>query len=176
MRFALSGIFVSLLALAMPAVAQSTVRSSSADRQRFVLITTNLEKAPLDPRLRADRQWAMQWLTEAPDVSVNACLTPLAGMSQKTYSHGVEIIAQYVFSMATLIIQHPQTGNNPEAQQVAGVEGALNAYRSILKSDPADRSAALDKLLSLQSRGELRGFVRKALPSCSGDGGEVHLP
>jgi hypothetical protein len=71
-------------------------------------VTQSLEAAPLDPRLRAERAWAMQWLIDAPDVSVTACLDPLGGMSIRSFDHGDEIIAQYTLSMAAFIIKHPE--------------------------------------------------------------------
>jgi hypothetical protein len=166
-----------LLLCATPVVAQTNTRSSPEDQQRFVSITHNLEKAPLKPGLQADRQWAIQWLTDAPDVSVTACLDPLAGVSQANYSHGAEIVVQYILSIGAFIIQHPEKEKDPVAQQLAGVEGALNAYRSILKAEPAANSPPLEKLLDMQARGQLPGFVRKAYVRCSAEGGEqVHLP
>jgi hypothetical protein len=169
-------LIASLLACATSVMAQSNAQSSPEDRKRFVSITQKLQEAPLDPLLLADRQWAMQWLTEAPDVSVSACLTPLGGASLTKYSHSTEIIAQYTFSMAALIIQHPEAANDVEAQQIAGVEGGLNAYRSMLQMEPGARSIALDKLLELKKRGELSGFVRQSTSRCFKHKGEqVHL-
>jgi len=117
----------------------------------------------------------MQWLTEAPDVSVSACLAPLGGASLAKYGHFNEIIAQYTFAMATLIIEHPEAANDLQAQQLAGVEGGLTAYRSMLRADPKAKSIELDKLLEMQRRGELPGFVRSSLKGCGGKGEEVHL-
>lgn len=166
----------SFLACSTNAIAQSGSHSSPQDRQRFVSITEELQEAPLDPTLRADRQWALRWLLEAPDVSVNACLTPLGGASLAKYSHSVEIIAQYTFAMAALIIQRPEASKDPQAQQLAGVEGGLRAYRSMLRADPKAKSAELDKLLEMQRRGELSGFIRSSLSRCyTGKGEEVHL-
>jgi len=168
----LSAIFLVGLATAVPVVALST----QYDRERFISITMKLENAPLDPKLEADRRWAMNWLIKAPDVSVNVCLAPLGGVSQESYSHGLEVIAQYTFAMGQVVIQHPDVANRPEDQQLAGVEGALNAYQSILRSEPAARSPILDKLVQLRARGELREFVRRALPECSGEAEAISTP
>jgi hypothetical protein len=149
----------------------------SKDRERFVSITRKLQEAPLDPMLQSDRQWAMQWLIDAPDVSVNACLTPLGGASMTKYSHSAEIVAQYTFAMAALVIQRPEAASDHQAQQLAGVEGALKAYRSMLDAEPTVKSIELDKLLEMQKRGELPDLVRKSLSRCyTGKGEEVHLP
>jgi hypothetical protein len=145
----------------------SDVRSSPADRQRFVSVTRNLEQAPLKPGLKADREWALEWLTDAPDVAVSVCGNTLGGLLQSDYPYAAEIVFQDMFSMAVLVIEHPETANDPNAQQLAGVEGALNAYRSILRDKPQAKSPALENLLQTQSRGELPDFIRKALIRCS---------
>jgi hypothetical protein len=72
-----------------------------------------------------------------------------------------------MFSMAALVIEHPEKANDPSAKQLAGVEGALNAYRSILRDKPEAKSAALETLLQIQSRGGLPDFIRKAWIRCS---------
>lgn len=147
--------------------AASDTRSSAEDRQRFVSVARSLERAPLQPSLTADREWALAWLTEAPDVTVTVCADALAGVLESKYPHAGEIILQNMFSMAAFVIEHPETADDPNAQQLAGVEGALGAYRSILRDKPEAKSSALESLLNTQSRGELPGFVRKAWIRCS---------
>jgi len=149
-----------------PASAVET-RSSPGDRERFVSITQNLEEAPLKPSLKADREWALRWLTDAPDVTVKVCAAPLGGLVQSNYPYASEIVVQYMFAMAALIVEHPEARNDPGRQQLAGVEGALNAYRSILRDKPEAKSAALETLLETRTRGELPGFVQKASDRCS---------
>lgn len=148
--------------------ASASDRSSPEDRQRFVAITRNLEQAPLDPALKSDREWALLWLTKAPDVTVSVCDT-LGGMVQSDYPYAGEILLQNMFSMAALMIERPETANDPNAQQLAGVEGALKAYRSILAGKPGAKSPALETLLQRQSRGELPEFTRKAWKRCSSE-------
>jgi hypothetical protein len=169
---ALPTVLLALLACATPALAQTNAHSSPEDRQRFVSIVHSLERTPLNPSLQDDREWAIQWLTDAPDVSVNACLDPLGGVSKKDYAHTAEIVVQYMFAMAAFIIENPGNSNDPDAQQLAGVEGALNAYRSMRIARPEDQSSTLEKLLGMQSRGELPSFVRKAYLHCSAKGRE----
>jgi hypothetical protein len=172
---ALPTVLLALLVCAAPAFAQTDAHSSPEDRQRFVSIVQNLERAPLNPGLRGDRKWALQWLMDAPDVSVNVCLDPLGGVSDKNYVHAPEIVVQYTLAMAAFILENPGKPDSPDAQQLAGVEGALNAYRSMRTAQPDDKSPALEKLLGMQSRGELPGFVRKAYLHCSAKGAEeVH--
>jgi hypothetical protein len=161
----LSVLFAFLLGAA-PALAQTNAHSSPEERQRFVTIVHNLERAPLDPVLRGDRSWAVQWLIDVPDVSVNVCLDPLRGVSDKHFAHAAEVVVQYSLAMAAFIIESPAAANDPDAQQLAGVEGALNAYRAMRTAQPDKKSPELEDLLGMQSRGELPDFVRKAYARC----------
>lgn len=155
-----------LLVCAPPAFAQTSAVSSPEDRQRFVTVVQKLERAPLDSSLQNDRSWAIQWLTDAPDVSVNVCADPIGGVSEKGYAHTPEIVVQYTLAMAAFVIENLGKSNDPDATQLAGVEGALNAYQSMRVAQPNERSAKLDELLGMKSRGELPGFVRKAFLRC----------
>jgi hypothetical protein len=44
--------------------------STPEERARFVEITHKLEASPLDKSLIPDREWALRWLIDVPDVSV----------------------------------------------------------------------------------------------------------
>lgn len=167
---ALPALFFALLVCAAPAFAQASAQSSPEDRQRFVAIVHNLERTPLDPALRDDRKWALQWLIEAPDVSVNICLDPLGRVSDKHYAHAAEIVVQYSIAMGAFIIENPGKANDSDAQQLAGVESALTAYRAMRTAQPDKISPEFEKLLAKQSRGELPGFVHDAFASCSAKG------
>lgn len=166
---------VAILLFALPVRASPTsieraAHSSPADLRRFVAVAQDLERAPFGPSAEADRAWALEWLTDAPDVSVDVCLEPLGGGPEKGYPHGPEVVVQYMLSMAAFLIQHPEKVNDPEAQQLAGVEGALTSYKSILASEPKAKSATLEKMGKVQAQGQLPGFVRKAYLRCKRGG------
>lgn len=150
----------------MPASALGQA-SSAEDRRHFVAVVRQLEEAPLEPRLAAERQWAFAWLVEAPDVSITMCSTLWSGLMDENYPHGGEIIVQSTLSMAAAIIDRPDIAGDPIAQQMAGAEGALRAYRAVLRDRPEAHSPFLDALLLTQSRGHLRDFVSSAWPACS---------
>lgn len=176
MKFIAAPTLLIVLSLcAAPLVAQTSTSSWPKDKQHFVKISESLERDPLNIDLQADRQWAIQWLTDAPDVSVSACLEPLGGLDQANYAHAPEIVVQYMLSMAAFLIQHPDKKTDLDAQQFAGVQGALNAYRSILKTEPTQRSARLDHLMAMETKGELPAFVKKAYAEClAKDPEQVH--
>ncbi len=165
----LTALFGFLICIA-PATAQASELSSSEDRQRLVAIVHNLERTPLDPGLRGERSWAIQWLTDAPDITVIVCADPIGGVSKDGYQHFPEIVVQYSLAMAAYIIENPSKVTDPAAQQLAGVESALQAYRVMVAAEPGKTSKQLDKLLALQARSELQDFVKKAFASCTAKG------
>ena len=169
---ALPVMLFALLVCTTPAFAQTNAHSSPEDRQRFVSIVHSLERAPLEPSLRDSRSWAIQWLTDAPDVTVTVCLDPLGGVSEKHYAHTSVVVVQYALAMAAFIIENPDKSNDPDAQQLAGVEGALNAYRAMRTAQPNEKSPELEQLSGMQNRGELPGFVRTAYLRCLAKSGK----
>jgi hypothetical protein len=154
------------LACGASAALAADAHSSLQDRARFVSIAHGLEQEPLKSGTVADRAWVITWLTDAPDVSVTICPEMLKGLIRSKYPYVGEVMIQDPISMAAFVIEHPEA-NDPNRQQLAGVEGALTAYRSILRDKPEAKSPDLEALLQMQSRGELPDFVRKAWVSCS---------
>lgn len=154
-----------LLAAVAPAAADK--RSSDQDRQRLVAAAHALEQAPLRATLADEREWALAWLAEAPDITVTVCANKLAPIVKAKYKFGGEIIVQDMLAMGAFAIEHPEAASDPAAQQIAGLDGALNAYSSILRDDPAAKAKALQGLLDMRSRGELGAFVRKAWSRCA---------
>jgi len=159
-------ILAAALVCGLTPASAAPARSSPEDLQRFVSIARTLEQTPLKADARDDRAWALEWLTNAPDVTVDICLYAL-GRIEKNYPYAGEITLQDMFSMAAFVIEHPETANDQTAQHLAGIEGALNAYRSILRDRPEAKSTALETLLQIQSRGELSDRIRRALDRCA---------
>ena len=160
------------LVSAAPAFADATAHSLAKDQQRFVAIVRKLEQAPMERNLWDDRAWAVQWLTDAPDVTVSVCLTPLGDLTDDRYAYEVEIIVQYTLGMGAFIIENPIMAKDRDAHQLAGVESALIAYRSIRQTQTDTQSSALEKLLALQRSGALPKFVQKAYRQCLEEDGK----
>lgn len=140
--------------------------ASPTDHKRLISIVQALEKSPLDPRLHDERAWAMTWVMEAPDITVSICADPLNGAVVSDYPHAGDILAQYALAMAARIVSDPVVQEDKIAQQLAGVESALAAYRAILAAAPDARSAELDEVIAAQDRGALTDFVRAAVARC----------
>jgi hypothetical protein len=149
-------------------LASAVVRGASTvdERQRFVTITHKLEQAPLQESLHADRDWAYKLLNDVPDIAIDVCTSGLGTFSKQKYQYANEITYQVVFSTAAFMIEHPDKAKDVGNLHVAGVEGALKAYGSILKSKPDAKSPALDELLQKQQQGKLGDYVRDATKTC----------
>jgi len=163
----LGGLALAAALLGTGTTAAASPHSTPQDRERFVSVVRNLERAPLDPALKADGQWALGWLIAAPDVSATACPDTLPGLLDAKYRYGAEILVQELIAMGAYAIEHPAPAGDPAAQQLAGAESALNAYRAILRDHPKAKSAALDALLETQARGGLPEHARTAWIRCS---------
>ncbi len=148
----------------MGATSQSAAQTS--DRQRVVAIAEKLQAAPLDPALTDEREWAVAWLSEAPDITVNLCPAVLAGWDQNNYRYAGHLLFPYMLSMGAFAITHPEAAQDAQAQQLVGVEATLNAYRAVLTAHPEARSTGLEKLVAKKANGSLSTFVKKARARC----------
>jgi len=140
---------------------QQRSASTPEERAQAVKIARLLETDPFHKEAKKMRQWFTVWLIEIPDISVEVCgsyLGPL-GSSDKNYSS--EIFTQMAFSSAAFKIEHPDQANGRIAANLAGVEGALKIYESILTSKPKAKSDFLDGLVEKRNKGELRAYVEE---------------
>jgi hypothetical protein len=158
--------FLALFLLATVANAVGRGPSTAEERQRFVTITHNLEQSPLQESLHADRDWAYKFLNDIPDISIDVCTSGLGDFIRQRYQYSNEIQYQLVFSTAAFMIEHADKARNLGLLHMAGVEGALKAYSSILKSKPDAKLPALDALVQKQQQGTLADFVREATKGC----------
>jgi hypothetical protein len=140
--------------------------STPEDRQRLVAIAHKLEAAPLDPALAPERQWAMNFVVAAPDVHVKTCTNLLSDLRRPKYKYRSEINEQLLISSAAFAIEHPEQAENYRTQSVAGMEGVLKAYSSILKTDPQATAKSLDALLEKQREGKLADAVWEIAKNC----------
>lgn len=169
MRYVNAGLVVILLcSIACAQNEPKRAPSTAEERQRFLSLTRKLEQNPLDKSLYDDKKWAKQWLEDVPDINVNICAPLLFGVEflKEQNKYTPQLSYQATFGSATYIIEHPDKAGDTAAQFVAGVESALKAYNSIVKSDPQAKSKALDDLLEKQKKGKLADFVHDASKGC----------
>jgi hypothetical protein len=159
-----------LLTLSAVCLSQNQAKrgpSTPEERERFVSIAHKFQTNPLDSGLAKDREWAILWLIQVPDISAKMCTDVLGGsFIKEKYSHAPEITAQMLLSSGAFAIENPDKAKDDKAQYLSAVEGVLKAYQAILQQEPQAKSKALDDLLQKQSDGKLADFVRDASKKC----------
>lgn len=135
--------------------------STPEERAQAVKVARLLETDPFHKEAKKMRQWFTMWLIEVPDISVELCGSYLGpvGSSDKNYSS--DIFTQMAFSSAAFKIEHPDQAKDRIAANLAGVEGALKVYESILTTKPKAKSEFLDGLVEKRNKGELRAYVEE---------------
>jgi hypothetical protein len=156
------------LALAVPrAAAQEAKRgpSTPAERKRVVEITHRLEKDPSARNASTDRVWLMKWIDEVPDVTIRYCPGPLFD-AEEGEPVDRALWVQSLFGMASFAIEKPADARDWVKAQVAGLESALLAYQAAVKTNPAARLPAFERLLAAQKAGKLAEVVKQEMPAC----------
>lgn len=146
--------------------------STAEERTRFVTIAHKMEQNPLDPALRKDRDWALHWMIDIPDINVNPCPELLGNFMESHYRYKAEINGQVAFSMAAFMIEHPDKKGDIVATNTAALEGALTAYRSILRIEPTAQSQFMEALAQQESDGKLTEYVRELVKRGCDNGDE----
>ena len=135
--------------------------STPEERARARNIARLLEQDPLSKDAPANRQWLLNWMIEVPDIRFKSCVDLLRPDVGNRYRYSSEVNQQITFSAASYRLEHPDHLRNDSGAYIAGVEGALRAYESLLKSTPDAKLAFLDELLAKRDRGELADHVAK---------------
>jgi len=134
--------------------------STPEERAYAILLTRNLEQDPLSLDASAARAWLGTWWDEVPDVVVLPC-NVVDAPKHDPYPYGTELYEQITYSEGTFILQNPGTPTDWSAAFLAGVNGALRAYESIIKQKPSDTSAFLDDLRQQRDSGQLPNTISR---------------
>lgn len=157
---------LALLLSSLAAVAQTQhPPSTPAERDRLVKLAAKLQADPLNPALEEDRAWAMKWIEDVPDITVNLCDAVYAPM--KSAPHGGLLAEVFTISATAFIIQHPDKAQLDVEVNLAGTQGMLKAYQTIIARAPRQKSDDLDDLLAKQKDGTLERYVSDQTMKCS---------
>lgn len=141
------------------------------ERARAVHSARFLESNPFHKDAKQTRQWFILFLIEVPDIAVQMCtdyLPALYGKKQKNLV--AELAMQMTYSSAAFIIEHPGQAKNKVAVNLAGLEGTLKMYESILKLKPKATNDFLDQLIAKRDEGGLKAYVKDiAANKCKGN-------
>jgi hypothetical protein len=136
--------------------------STPQERETAVKVARVLETDPFNKDAKKMREWLLIWIIGVPDIHVELCSAYMAPEKPTDKNYGSEIFNQTMFSSAAFIIEHPDEANDRVAVHLAGVEGALKVYETILTTKPKAKSAFYDGLLEKRNKDELRTFVDEA--------------
>ncbi len=157
-------------AFAPPAFAQAARGPSTAEENaRIVQLAAAADKDPLAVMTSADGRWFEKWADDVPDYQFgpdNGAFWMMNGAAKGDLKRVLRF--HHTLSSAAFQVQHqikdPKTDKAQfEAKTLAGVEGLLRAYESLLAKRPENRSEQLDQAIVLRDKGQLAAFV-KALP------------
>jgi carboxypeptidase Q len=148
-----------LLMLSAAAAAQERGPSTAEERAKAVRLARELEDDPLGAEARHARAWLFQFITKVPDLDIVVCSTLVAELLETEENYARELSFQPVFSQTAYVIEHPEKANDRDATLLAGIEGMLRAYESILKAEPKARHKFLDDLIVRRDKGQLAAWV-----------------
>jgi len=157
--------FFSLTFLALTAITSANTQekrgpSTPEERTKALAFIDNLEKNPLGPSAKDERQWLTIWLIEVPDIHVGFCTDLYPNRPKGDKADSSIISVQMMFSGARYAIQHPKSTADDINQYVAGVEGALRMYEVLIAQKPKDQQPGLDDLLKRREAGTLVDYVK----------------
>lgn len=162
--------FAILAALSAPAFAQQgRGPSTPAEQARVIALAAAADKDPLAVMTSADGRWFEKWADEIPDYHFGPdngaywFMTTAAKGELKRVLRFHHTVSTAAFQVKNQIADPRKTPVQQEAKALAGVEGLLRAYESLVAKNPDNRSAKLDEAIAVRDKGGLAAFV-KALP------------
>lgn len=107
-----------------------------------------------------DGDWLRQWVQEVPDLTLNPGVVDgwLSIASRPALRAALDF--QYVASAMAAQINHPEIAEQQGASELAGLEGVLVAYDTLLRKDPQWRTQKLDAACLARKQGTLPAFVK----------------
>jgi hypothetical protein len=108
----------------------------------------------------------LKWFADVLGQTVHVYMI-LDKLSKGDKQDGATIFGGAFMGQAAFLLESPGKKGDPQAEYQAGVEGALNVYAGLLKSNSKDREPYLDDLIQRREAGTLAQFVHdRAAASC----------
>lgn len=148
--------FVLILALVAASSAANRGPSTADERARLLKAADLMQKKPLSPEARKEGTWALQWITDVPDINVTIC-----GSFSPEYKFEPQMMAADVISMGAFIVKNPKKATDQNAIWRAGVEGMLTTYASLLDKNRDAHDDFYDDLIQQRSDDNLVSFMHE---------------
>jgi len=128
--------------------------STQQERGYAILLTRNLENDPLSLDASAARAWLEKWWDEVPDFLVRPC-NLIDPPNHEPYEYSQQLYQRITYSEGAFILENPSKSKDWDSSFLAGINGALRAYQSILQKKPLAKSSFLDDLVQQRDSGRL---------------------
>lgn len=172
MRFLL--LFVTTSILSFNLQAQDITEQNWQTEKDFRLAEDNvkqniiwLEENPLATMTndtKAISEYILNWLANAPYISITYDEVFLEGLTNKKYKFGDKFRITYLFGKSYYVISHPEASDGDEASASArGIDGMVKVYQELLKIDPSVKHRVLDKYSKLVRQEKLTNYVETQL-------------
>jgi hypothetical protein len=145
---------------ACPRVFAQAAVAPATDSQTAVQYAHAAETDPLTQTASQQRKEAINFVENDHQTDVLLCAPIFSQMKDNHSSNSGEIIRQYIASSAVFVYEHPQSATDKAAQNLAGIEAALNVYQKFLAADPKTKSKFLDSLEKDRSNGNLEKRIK----------------
>lgn len=143
--------------------------STETEHARVVLLAAVSDKDPIAAMTSAEGRWFEKWADEVPDYQFGPdkgafwMMTGAAKGDLKRVLRFHHTLSTAAFQVQHQILDPQKSPEQFDRKTLAGVEGLLRAYESLLAKRPENRSEQLDQAIAARDKGALAAFVT-ALP------------
>ncbi|MCC7595964.1 M20/M25/M40 family metallo-hydrolase [Janthinobacterium sp. FW305-129] len=147
-------------ALAAAAAADNAARgpSTPAERMRVVRMANEAQGDPLAVQQR-DGAWLGAWIEAIPDLTFDDSMPDDWLSTAPAPATRAALRFQYLASVMAFQIEHPEQARQQGERDLAGMQGVLRAYETLLRQNKLHRSAKLDAALAARRQGTLPAFL-----------------
>lgn len=156
---------VLVLALISAAGAANRGPSTAPEKARLLKASDLLRNKPLTPEARKEGLWALQFITDVPDINVTIC-----GSFEPAYQFEPQLMASDVVAMGAFIVKNPKKAADQNAVWRAGVDAMLATYQSIVVRKPDASDDFYDDLIQQRSQDDLVSFMHEFGLHCYASG------
>lgn len=137
--------------------------STAEERARVTELAVKSQKDPVAVRA-ANEAWFEEWISGVPDITfmpaavARWCVKNARGDLRKVvqFQFGTSAIAHQI----KLGVLEPKLPADISAINLAGLEGVLAAYETLLAQDPKNRAPKLDEAVASRNEGRLEAFAK----------------
>lgn len=144
--------------------------TTPVEEARIVQLAAAADKDPVGVMTSPDGRWFEQWADEAPDYSFGPDKGVFWMMRSGAAKGDLKRVLRFHHNLSTAAFQVQHHIGDPRkseadmaAKTLAGVEGLLRAYETLVATHPDERTVQMEAALAARNGGTLAAFVT-ALP------------